>query len=172
MLSDDSNNTAGHYQSSSLIQFHNCRILRNHKIIREDLWVRCGKIINPEKVFFDEKRRAHLVEQDMSRLSVFTECLFHSKLTVTTPSFHPASLTFKSMVSLSDEAECCKHYGDRSSSRGNSEKWRKFSAFNQSQMVSLSPWPIQVPSESTSHTTWLLLTRGLQKFPRAFSRTE
>lgn len=44
-----------------LIKFKNCRILRNHKIIREDLWVRNGKIINPEKVFFDEKRQAHLV---------------------------------------------------------------------------------------------------------------
>lgn len=44
-----------------LVRFHNCRILRGHKIIREDLWVRAGKIIDPEKVFFDEKRRAHLV---------------------------------------------------------------------------------------------------------------
>lgn len=40
---------------SELIQFVNCRILRDHKIIREDLWVRNGKIVNPEKVFFDEK---------------------------------------------------------------------------------------------------------------------
>lgn len=44
-----------------LIKFKNCRILRDHKIIREDLWVRNGKIINPEKIFFDEKRQAHLV---------------------------------------------------------------------------------------------------------------
>lgn len=41
--------------SSKLIQFVNCRILRDHKIIKEDLWVRNGKIVNPEKVFFDEK---------------------------------------------------------------------------------------------------------------------
>ena len=46
-----------------LIKFKNCRILRNHKIIREDLWVRNGKIINPEKIFFDEKRQAHVVSQ-------------------------------------------------------------------------------------------------------------
>lgn len=39
----------------SLIQFRNCRILRNHRIYTDDLWVRDGKIINPEKVFFDEK---------------------------------------------------------------------------------------------------------------------
>lgn len=45
-----------------LIKFKNCRILRDHKVIREDLWVRSGKIIDPEKVFFDEKKQAHLVK--------------------------------------------------------------------------------------------------------------
>lgn len=43
-----------------LIQFVNCRILRDHKIIKEDLWVRNGKIIDPEKVFFDEKVQSDL----------------------------------------------------------------------------------------------------------------
>lgn len=43
---------------SELIQFVNCKILRNHRIIKEDLWVRDGKIVNPEKVFFDEKIKA------------------------------------------------------------------------------------------------------------------
>lgn len=43
---------------SELTQFINCKILRNHKIIKEDLWVRDGKIINPEKIFFDEKIKA------------------------------------------------------------------------------------------------------------------
>lgn len=47
--------------SQRLIKFKNCRILRNHKIIKEDLWVRNGTIINPEKIFFDEKRQAHVV---------------------------------------------------------------------------------------------------------------
>ncbi|XP_036344718.1 N-acetylglucosamine-6-phosphate deacetylase-like [Rhagoletis pomonella] len=42
-----------------LLQFVNCRLVRNHKLIQEDLWVRNGKIINPEPVFFDEKQRAH-----------------------------------------------------------------------------------------------------------------
>lgn len=45
----------------NLIKFINCRILRDHKIIKDDLWVRQGKIIDPEKVFFDEKSQAHLV---------------------------------------------------------------------------------------------------------------
>ncbi|XP_055844077.1 N-acetylglucosamine-6-phosphate deacetylase [Episyrphus balteatus] len=39
-----------------IIQFTNCRLLRNHSIIKEDLLIRNGKIINPEPVFFDEKK--------------------------------------------------------------------------------------------------------------------
>lgn len=38
------------------IQFTNCRLLRNHSIRKEDLLVRNGIIINPEPVFFDEKK--------------------------------------------------------------------------------------------------------------------
>lgn len=41
--------------SDLLLQFTNCDILRDHQIIREDFWVRNGKIINPEKIFFVEK---------------------------------------------------------------------------------------------------------------------
>lgn len=39
-----------------LIQFKNCQLIRDHKIVTLDLWVRQGKIIDPEKVFFDEKQ--------------------------------------------------------------------------------------------------------------------
>ncbi|XP_062872922.1 N-acetylglucosamine-6-phosphate deacetylase [Trichomycterus rosablanca] len=38
-----------------ITQFVNCRILREHRLQREDLWVRDGKILNPEKLFFDEQ---------------------------------------------------------------------------------------------------------------------
>ncbi|KAL0993722.1 hypothetical protein UPYG_G00112430 [Umbra pygmaea] len=41
-----------------ITQFVNCRILREHKLQREDLWVREGKILDPEKLFFDEKGSA------------------------------------------------------------------------------------------------------------------
>lgn len=44
--------------SSKIVQFRNCRIVRNHALITEDLWVRDGQIINPESVFFDEKMSA------------------------------------------------------------------------------------------------------------------
>ncbi|XP_030067585.1 N-acetylglucosamine-6-phosphate deacetylase isoform X1 [Microcaecilia unicolor] len=43
-----------------IFQFTNCRILKNHKLQREDLWVREGKILNPEKLFFDEKGSADI----------------------------------------------------------------------------------------------------------------
>ncbi|XP_072530609.1 N-acetylglucosamine-6-phosphate deacetylase [Salminus brasiliensis] len=38
-----------------ITQFINCRILRDHRLQREDLWVREGKILDPEKLFFDEE---------------------------------------------------------------------------------------------------------------------
>ncbi|CAG5135408.1 unnamed protein product [Candidula unifasciata] len=41
--------------AGTLYQYINCRILRGGKIFREDLWVRNGKIMNPEPLFFDEK---------------------------------------------------------------------------------------------------------------------
>ena len=42
--------------SGKLTQFTNCYILRNHQIIRDDLWVRNGKIVNPEPIFYCEKK--------------------------------------------------------------------------------------------------------------------
>lgn len=41
--------------NNEIIQFINCRLVREHKLIVDDLWVRNGKIINPEKIFFDER---------------------------------------------------------------------------------------------------------------------
>lgn len=38
-----------------IAQFINCRILRDHRLQREDLWVRDGRILDPEKLFFDEQ---------------------------------------------------------------------------------------------------------------------
>ncbi|XP_058062187.1 N-acetylglucosamine-6-phosphate deacetylase [Anopheles bellator] len=47
-------------QDNTLTQFRNCRVLRSHQLVTDDLWVRDGKIVDPEKVFFDEKRAAHV----------------------------------------------------------------------------------------------------------------
>lgn len=45
-----------------LIQFRNCRLLRDHRLHRSlDLWVRNGRVIDPESVFFDERRPADRV---------------------------------------------------------------------------------------------------------------
>jgi len=46
---------SGVKSDKKLLQFRNCQILRDHAIITEDFWVRNGKIVDPEKVFFDEK---------------------------------------------------------------------------------------------------------------------
>lgn len=46
-------------RQQQLLQFTNCRLVRDHKLIQDDLWVRNGKIINPEPVFFDERSKAH-----------------------------------------------------------------------------------------------------------------
>lgn len=42
-----------------IIQFRNCRLIRNHQIVNEDLWIQNGKIIDPEPIFFDHKILAH-----------------------------------------------------------------------------------------------------------------
>jgi len=47
--------------SPRLFRFSNCTLLRHHQIIADDLWVRDGKILNPEKVFYDERIRADVV---------------------------------------------------------------------------------------------------------------
>lgn len=48
-------------EQSRLVQFTNCKIIRNGQILTEDdLWVRDGKIVDPEKVFFDEKAQSHV----------------------------------------------------------------------------------------------------------------
>lgn len=42
-----------------IIQFKNCRLIRNHQIVDDYLWIQNGKIINPEPVFFDQKIGSH-----------------------------------------------------------------------------------------------------------------
>ncbi|GBP65512.1 N-acetylglucosamine-6-phosphate deacetylase [Eumeta japonica] len=45
-------------QKSGLTRFSNCLILRDSKIIKEDLWIRDGVIVNPEHVFYVEQSEA------------------------------------------------------------------------------------------------------------------
>ena len=40
-----------------ITKFYNCFILRDHQIIKEDILVRDGKFLNPEPLFFDERRK-------------------------------------------------------------------------------------------------------------------
>lgn len=45
---------------SKIIQFKNCRLVRDGAIVRDDFWVRGGRILNPEPLFFEERVRADL----------------------------------------------------------------------------------------------------------------
>ncbi|CAB3228399.1 unnamed protein product [Arctia plantaginis] len=45
---------------SGLTRLHNCYILRNSKIIKEDLWIRDDRIEDPEKVFYEEQLQADI----------------------------------------------------------------------------------------------------------------
>jgi len=38
-----------------LKKFTNCRLVRDGKLVRDDLWVRKGVILDPEKIYFDER---------------------------------------------------------------------------------------------------------------------
>lgn len=46
---------------SSTVQFRNCRVLRGGKVVKQQLWVRDGKIIDPEPVFYSERRKPSVV---------------------------------------------------------------------------------------------------------------
>ncbi|XP_042554394.1 N-acetylglucosamine-6-phosphate deacetylase [Dipodomys spectabilis] len=48
----------GESAPAPVLQFTNCRILRGGELLREDLWVRGGRVVDPEKLFFDERRVA------------------------------------------------------------------------------------------------------------------
>lgn len=47
-----------HDNQPKLYQFRNCRLLRDSKIIADDLWVRDGKIIDPRIIFWEEQVKA------------------------------------------------------------------------------------------------------------------
>lgn len=38
-----------------ITKYFNCNILRNGKIVAQDLWVEDGQIADPEIIFFDKK---------------------------------------------------------------------------------------------------------------------
>lgn len=48
------------FDSNLVVQFVNCTLVSNGKIVREDLWLRGSRIINPESLFYDEKKRADI----------------------------------------------------------------------------------------------------------------
>jgi N-acetylglucosamine-6-phosphate deacetylase len=47
----------------TLYRFRHCTLVRDHALIVDDLWIRDGKIISPQEIFFGEKIQAD-VEYD------------------------------------------------------------------------------------------------------------
>ncbi|KAI7686513.1 hypothetical protein SSS_09952 [Sarcoptes scabiei] len=45
---------------TDLVRFRNARLIRNGKMIIDDLWIQNGKIIDPEPIFFDRKQNASI----------------------------------------------------------------------------------------------------------------
>lgn len=58
-----------HDSQPKLYQFRKCRLLRDGKIIRDDLWIREGKIIDPRKIFWEEQVKAD-VQIDCNNLII------------------------------------------------------------------------------------------------------
>lgn len=48
------------YKHDFIIQFTNCRLMRDNKLVNDDLWIRNGVILDPEKIFFEEKKQSNL----------------------------------------------------------------------------------------------------------------
>ena len=46
------------FPNSTLYKFKNCRVIRDHDIIREDVWVRDGKVLDPRDIFWGERLTA------------------------------------------------------------------------------------------------------------------
>lgn len=49
------------YDCDQLIKFYNCFIIRDGQLVKEDFWIKSGKIINPEPIFYDEKSKPDVV---------------------------------------------------------------------------------------------------------------
>ena len=41
--------------NSVILKLTNCLLLRDHQILRDDIWIQAGKIIDPEKLFYNSQ---------------------------------------------------------------------------------------------------------------------
>ena len=53
-LASHLNNHTENNVATLIIQLKNCRLIRNSQLIKEDLLIRNGKILDPMKIFFVE----------------------------------------------------------------------------------------------------------------------
>lgn len=48
-------NNNNHISSNGYTKFINCRILKNHQLLNDQLWVKDGIIIDPHEAFYTKK---------------------------------------------------------------------------------------------------------------------
>lgn len=47
---------SGSTNMTKVTKYFNCNILKNGKILKQDLWVEDGQIVDPEIIFYDKKK--------------------------------------------------------------------------------------------------------------------
>jgi N-acetylglucosamine-6-phosphate deacetylase len=61
-------------EDSDIVKFTNCRVLLHHKLVREDLWIHKGKIINAQECFW---RAVHSNGKQKFEANVVIDCQDH-----------------------------------------------------------------------------------------------
>jgi N-acetylglucosamine-6-phosphate deacetylase len=44
-----------------VIRYRDCKVVRNGELVEDDVFVRRGEILDPKKLFFDERKQADVV---------------------------------------------------------------------------------------------------------------
>lgn len=47
-------------EPNKIVRFKNCRLIRKGELVNQDLWIQNKKVINPEELYFVEKKPADI----------------------------------------------------------------------------------------------------------------
>lgn len=47
-------------ESNKIVRFKNCRLIRAGRLVNEDLWIKDGRVLNPEVLYFVDKKPAEI----------------------------------------------------------------------------------------------------------------
>ena len=48
-------------EEDRIIRYRDCKIVKNGSLVEEDVFIRKGKILDPKKLFFEERKQADIV---------------------------------------------------------------------------------------------------------------